>query len=294
MSEASTSPAIEAQGVSYAYPDGVTAVAELSFRALPGEFVAVIGANGAGKTTLMKLLMRLLRPQQGCVRLDGHDVAGLRPADLYRRIGMVFQNPADQLFGPTVENDVAFGPRNLGLGEAEVAQRVAESLAAMDALALRERPVHHLSFGQQKRVCLAGVLAMRPAVLVLDEPTAGLDPAAEARMIELLLRLVRVQKTTLILCTHAVDLLPVAADRICVLCDGRIVHDGPPREVFADPERMAQAGLRVPIVAQVFIALEARHGLACNPLPLTMEEGRQQILRWVAEGMLGGVKKVGG
>ena len=168
--------AIQADGVSYAYPDGIEALADLSFHAAPGEFVAVMGANGAGKTTLMKVLMRLLQPQKGEVRLGDRNIAALRPAELYRPVGMVFQNPADQLFAASVEEDVAFGPRNLGLPEAEVAERVDEALAAVDAVALRDRPIHHLSFGEQKRVCLAGVLAMRPAILVLDEPIAGLDP----------------------------------------------------------------------------------------------------------------------
>ena len=124
MSDATRIPAIEAQGVHYAYPDGIVALDGLTFHAAAGELVAVMGANGAGKTTLLKVLMRLVRPQQGQVRLAGTDVAGLSAAELYRAIGMVFQNPADQLFAATVEQDVAFGPRNLGLAEAEVARRV--------------------------------------------------------------------------------------------------------------------------------------------------------------------------
>ncbi len=197
--------AVEAAGVSYTYPDGIEALVDISLAAAPGEFVAVMGANGAGKTTLMKILLRLLQPQKGEVRLAGRNIAALRPADLYRQVGMVFQNPADQLFATSVEEDVAFGPRNLGLAEAEVAERVDDALAAVDALSLRGRPIHHLSFGQQRRVCLAGVLAMRPPILVLDEPIAGLDPVSESHMIELLLRLNRREKTTMILSTHSVE-----------------------------------------------------------------------------------------
>ena len=277
--------AIEAEAISYAYPDGVTALEDLTFRAMPGEFVTVMGANGAGKTTLMKALMRLVRPQRGHIRLGGTDVTDMRPAELYRKIGMVFQNPADQLFAATVEQDVAFGPRNMGLDEAEVARRVEESLAAVDALPLAGRPIHHLSFGEQKRACLAGVLAMRPGILVLDEPTAGLDPVSESQMIELLLRLNRRQNITLILATHSVDLLPVLAQRIYLLRRGRVEREGPPREILCDAAAAAAAGLRLPLVAQLFQQL-GRDGMTADRLPLTIDEARQQILQWlsVAEG----------
>ncbi|MGO8690735.1 MAG: energy-coupling factor ABC transporter ATP-binding protein [Thermoguttaceae bacterium] len=282
MSDATRIPAIEAQGVHYAYPDGIVALDGLTFHAAAGELVAVMGANGAGKTTLLKVLMRLVRPQQGQVRLAGTDVAGLSAAELYRAIGMVFQNPADQLFAATVEQDVAFGPRNLGLAEAEVARRVQHALSAVDALPLRGRPVHHLSFGQQKRVCLAGVLAMQPAILVLDEPTAGLDPQGETQMIELLLRLNRQENITLILATHCVDLLPVLATRIYVLREGRVHREGPPETVLADAWASAEAGLRLPLIAQLFHELRGE-GLSAGRLPLTIPQARRQIRQWVGD-----------
>jgi cobalt/nickel transport system ATP-binding protein len=275
--------AIEAQDIHFAYPDGIEALSGVSFRAHEGEFLALMGANGSGKTTLLKLLMRLRQPQRGDVRLAGTDIRHLQPTELYRRVGMIFQNPADQLFGASVEEDVAFGPRNLGLLETEVTARVEQSLAAMDALDLRRRPIHHLSYGQQKRICLAGVLAMQPALLLLDEPTAGLDPAGETQMIELLLKLNRRQKTTLIVATHCVDLLPVLADRICVLAGGRVQQEGSPREVLADPRRAAQAGLRIPLVAQLFHQLQDQRALAMDAIPLTVAEARQQICTWLAE-----------
>ena len=276
--------AIEADHACFAYPDGTEAIADLSFRAMAGEFVAVMGANGSGKTTLLKLLMRLVRPQQGRISLDGADVAALHPAELYRRVGMVFQNPADQLFGSSVADDVAFGPRNLGLEPDEVEARVERSLLAVDALSLRDRPIHHLSYGQQKRVCLAGVLAMQPGVLLLDEPTAGLDPAGEHQMVELLMRLNREQGVTMILSTHGVDLLPVLADRIYVLARGHVFQEGTPREVLADPQRAMQAGLRIPLIAQLFCELAGPDGLSLDALPLTVDEARRQIVRWLADG----------
>ncbi len=282
MSETTGPPAVEAEAVHYAYPDGMAALDGLNFHAAPGELIAVMGANGAGKTTLLKALLRLVRPQRGCVRLGGTDLSGMAAAELYRTIGMVFQNPCDQLFAATVEQDVAFGPRNLGLSAAEVARRVEQALTAVDALALRGRPVHHLSFGQQKRVCLAGALAMRPSILVLDEPTAGLDPQSETHMIELLLRLNRQEKITLILATHCVDLLPVLATRIYVLRAGRVHGEGPPETILADARATAEAGLRLPLIAQLFHELDA-DGISAERLPLTVQQARRQILQWVGD-----------
>lgn len=276
--------AIETQDVHFAYPEGMEALASLSFLAAEGEFVAVMGANGSGKTTLLKVLMRLLQPQRGDVRLGPTDIRQLRPAELYSRVGMVFQNPADQLFGALVEEDVAFGPRNLGLSEADVAARVEQSLAAVDAARLRGRAIHQLSYGQQKRVCLAGVLAMQPDVFLLDEPTAGLDPVGESQMIDLLVDLNRRRKTTLIVATHCVDMLPVLADRIYVLAQGRVWQEGSPQEVFADPRRVAQAGLRIPLVAQLFHEIQDGHGLTLGGLPLTVAEAKRQLLPWLTAG----------
>ena len=274
--------AIDADDIRFAYPQGIEAIGGLSFCAHAGELIAVMGSNGSGKTTLLKVLMRLLVPQRGTVRLAGLDIRGLRPAELYRQVGMVFQNPADQLFAATVEQDVAFGPRNQGLTEAEVAARVEESLAAVDALELGPRGVHQLSYGQQKRICLAGVLAMRPQILLLDEPTGGLDPVSEMHMIELLLRLNREQRITIVLSTHAVDLLPVLANRLYVLRRGRVWQEGPPAEVLADAHAAAEAGLRIPLITQLFDDLRRDHGLAADPLPLTNDDARRQILQWLS------------
>jgi cobalt/nickel transport system ATP-binding protein len=275
--------AIEAHDVDYAYPGGIAALGGVSFGARPGELVAVLGANGSGKTTLLKVLMRLVQPQRGRVLVDQLDARELRPADVYRRVGMVFQNPNDQLFAATVEQDVAFGPANLGLSPADVAARTNEALEAVDGLEFRDRPIHDLSFGQQKRVCLAGVLAMRPPILLLDEPTAGLDPAGESQMAELLLRLRRRQAATIVVCTHAVDLLPVLADRVYVLRRGRVWREGPAEEVLCDPPAMAAAGLRLPLVAQLFHDLACRHGIDVPRLPLTLADARRQILDLLAQ-----------
>lgn len=283
MSHPGAAWAVEVQGVSFSYPGGITALRDVNFRAAPASMVAIVGANGSGKTTLLKLLMRLLRPQQGQVFLRGTDVAGLPPAQLYRQIGMVFQNPTDQLFALTVAQDVAFGPRNLGLSEKETAIRTEEALATVEVQDLGNRPIHSLSFGQQKRVCLAGVLAMRPPVLLLDEPLAGLDPVGESRLLDLLVRLKNQEGMTILFSTHAVDLVPEVADRVCVLHQGRVWREGPPVEVFTDPQ-LSAAGLRLPRIGQVFQQLILDHGVSLPRLPLTIAEARQEISRLLAKG----------
>jgi cobalt/nickel transport system ATP-binding protein len=271
-------PGIQAQGIAFSYPGKTQALDGLDFTAAPGEFIGLVGPNGSGKTTLFKVLLRLLAPQAGSVRLDGRDIRQFGAADLYQQIGMVFQNPNDQLWAPTVEEDVAFGPRNLDLPADEVRTRVEESLAATEASHLARRPIHHLSFGEQKRVCMAGVLAMRPSILLLDEPMAGLDPNCERHMVELLWRLNRQQGITILMATHSVDLLPLLATRLYVLAKGRVLKEGGLPEILGDPELVARAGLRLPLVSQLFHMLKTGDGLPVDRLPLTVGEARQQFL----------------
>jgi cobalt/nickel transport system ATP-binding protein len=274
-------PCIEVQGVDFAYPGGQKALEGVSFGVGRGEFVALVGPNGSGKTTLIKVLLRLLEPSCGEVRLEGRELGKFKPRELYAKIGMVFQNPCDQLFAPTVEEDVAFGPRNLGLGAAEVGGRVGDALAAVDASHLRERPIHHLSFGEQKRVCLAGVLAMRPTVLLMDEPTAGLDPQCESQMVGLLERLNRKQGITIIMATHSVDLLPLLAGRALVLNRGRLLAQGTLEQIFGDAELMERSGLRLPLVAQLFHELASEGEGAprlFDRLPLTVGQAKRMLM----------------
>jgi cobalt/nickel transport system ATP-binding protein len=278
-------PGIQAEGISFSYQGRTRALEGLDFAAAPGEFAGLVGPNGSGKTTLLKVLLRLLAPQAGTVRLGGRDIREFRDADLYQQIGMVFQNPNDQLWAPTVEEDVAFGPRNLGLPAGEVQARVEEALAVTDAAHLARRPIHHLSFGEQKRVCVAGVLAMRPSVLLLDEPTSGLDPDCERHMVELLLRLNRRQGITIVLATHSVDLLPILATRLYVLSQGRVLKEGGLPEILGDPDLVARAGLRLPLVAQLFQALKTGDGLPVGRLPLTVGEARLQLMEMLSNGI---------
>jgi len=173
----------------FSYPDGTVALSEIRLGVAKGEFCGILGSNGSGKTTLLKIMDGLVKDFSGSVALDGTDIRKLHPRDIYRKMGLVFQNPDDQLFAHSVFEDVAFGPRNMGMPEPEVDRRVADALAAVEMVELARKNIHNLSYGQKKRACIAGLLAMGHGILLLDEPTAGLDPMGEYRMMELLTRL---------------------------------------------------------------------------------------------------------
>jgi cobalt/nickel transport system ATP-binding protein len=253
---------IEALDLEYQY-DGIPALQGLTLRLARGRALAVLGANGAGKSTLFLHLNGTLRPRSGEVRLDGRRCAHGRKELLEwrRRVGIVFQDPDDQLFAATVAQDVSFGPLNLGLAEAEVLQRVDEALAAIEISHLAERPTHQLSFGQKKRVALAGVLAMRPEVVLLDEPTAGLDPSGVGEMLAALARL-RAAGTTLVLATHDMDLAYAWADEVAVLHEGRLLGQGEPEAILGDEELLRTARLRMPGALAMARALRAAGVLA--------------------------------
>jgi cobalt/nickel transport system ATP-binding protein len=278
--------ALEAQGLVFAYPTGGIALDGVDFTLARGEFVALLASNGSGKTTLLKVLVGLLKPKAGAVRLGGRDVAAMKQGEIYRQVGMVLQNPTDQLFAATVEEDVAFGPRNLGLSDAEVEERVAEALALVGALPLRKRAIHHISFGEQKRVAIAGVLAMGPSVLLLDEPSAGLDPAGEAEIMRVLSRLNKERGITVLLATHSVDMLPLFADRIYVLNRGTVLHQGPPEVIFRDDEILKTAHLRLPYISGLLYELKKYDGVPIDGLPLTIGEAREKLLELIPDDVL--------
>jgi len=273
--------AIATHAASYRYTDEAWALRNVDFHAGHGEFVTLLASNGSGKTTLIKLLVGLLKAQEGAVLVEGAAISSYAPRQLFEKIGLVFQNPNDQLFSATVEEDIAFGPRNLGLSEAEVACRVDAALQTMGVDCLRKRAIHHLSFGEQKRVAIAGILALRPSILILDEPTAGLDPAGETMMMQLLGRLNREKGMTIILATHAVDLLPLYTDRIYLLNKGSVVQSGSPLEVFMNQPLIEKTGLRLPYVASLMEELKRQDGVAIEGLPLTIGEARRQLMELI-------------
>jgi cobalt/nickel transport system ATP-binding protein len=261
----------------FRYPDGTTALEGIRLEIQRGDFCGLLGANGSGKTTLLKVMDGLIRDYQGSVLLDGRDILKLHPRDIYRQVGLVFQNPDDQLFAHSVAEDVAFGPRNMGFGEAEVQQRVATALAQVELGEYSGKNIHHLSYGQKKRACIAGLLAMGHEILLLDEPTAGLDPMGEHRMLELLTRLNRENGVTIVMATHSVDLVPLFLSRLHILSKGRLVRGGTPAEVFTAPEEMADVRLRLPHIAELIWQLQHEENMPFRRLPLTIGEARREL-----------------
>jgi len=264
---------------SFQYPDGTKALADINIRIHQGEFVGFLGANGSGKTTLLKVMDGLLKDYQGKVHLDGADVRKLSPKEIYRKVGLVFQNPDDQLFAPTVFEDVAFGPLNMGFDEAEVGRRVSAALKDVEMEESARKSIHNLSFGQKKRICIAGLLAMGHEILLLDEPTAGLDPMGEYKMMGLLTRLNREKGVTVVMATHSVDLVPLFLDRLYIMNKGRINRGGSPEEVFTAPEEMAKVKLRLPQIAELIYRLKHEDGMPFGKVPLTVGEARREILK---------------
>jgi cobalt/nickel transport system ATP-binding protein len=229
---------LSVRGLSYRYPDGTVALEDVSFDLLAGERLAIMGPNGAGKSTLLLHLNALL---EGPVRLevDGLELSKLTVRTIRQKVGLVFQNPDDQLFCPTVYEDVAFGPRNMGFDEREVERRVLESLTAVGLSGFGQRNPAHLSIGEKKRAAIATVYAMRPLVYVLDEPTSSLDARGRKVLKALLQRLEAAQ----IIVTHDLGLVGSLCSRVLVMGAGRIVAQGTVREILADPEALERWGL---------------------------------------------------
>jgi cobalt/nickel transport system ATP-binding protein len=272
------SPRLSAQIDSFRYPDGTTALSDVHLDIVPGEFCGILGANGSGKTTLLKLLDGMIKDFTGTVLLDGDDIRRLSPRQIYGKVGLVFQNPDDQLFAHSVYEDVAFGPRNMGLGEEEVRRQVTEALVAVELAELAAKDIHNLSYGQKKRVCIAGLLAMGHEILLLDEPTAGLDPMGEYRMMEILTRLNRESGVTIVMATHSVDLVPVFLSRMHILSRGRLVRSGTPEEVFGNRAELAGVKLRLPYIAELIHQMKSGDNLPFRRIPLTVGEARRDIL----------------
>jgi len=269
---------------SFSYPDGTVAMRDIELKVMSGEFVGILGSNGSGKTTLLKVMDGLLKDFDGAVLLDGADIKKLSPKEIYRKVGLIFQNPDDQLFAPTVSEDVAFGPINMGFGEADVQQRLRKALTDVDMEGYLAKPIHSLSFGQKKRICIAGLLAMGHEILLLDEPTAGLDPMGEYKMMALLTRLNKENRVTIVMATHSVDLVPLFLNRLYILSKGRMLRSGTPEEVFTAPRDMEHAKLRLPHVADLIYRLKHEDKVPVHKIPLTIGEARREILRLLEEG----------
>ncbi len=265
----------------FSYPDKTIAISDINLQVFSGDFIGILGANGSGKTTLLKLMDGLFKNYNGLILLDGKDIKKLRPREIYKKIGLVFQNPDEQLFAPTVFEDVAFGPQNMGFEMQEVTCRVSDALKKVDLDDLAHKPISNLSFGQKKRVCIAGLLAMGQGLLLLDEPTSGLDPAGEHEFLRLLTELNLNNNVTIVMATHNVEFLPVFVKRIILLKNGGIAGDGIPHEIFVSPERMSELNLSLPSIGQLFYELKHYDGFAVDKIPLSIGEARKEIVKKV-------------
>ncbi len=235
-------PTVEMRGVGFSYPDGLQALDGVDLHVHPGERVALLGPNGAGKTTLVLHLNGILTPERGSVAIGGLPVASEHLLEVRRRVGIVFQDPDDQLFMPTVRDDVAFGPANLGLRGDDLDRRVDEALGAVGMADRANRAPHHLSFGERRLVAIATVLAMEPEILVLDEPSANLDPAGRRELADVLRRL----EITMLMVTHDLPYALQLCSRAVVMNRGTITTDGPIRSVLRDRDLMAANRLELP------------------------------------------------
>ena len=235
-------PVLDVRGLAHVYPDGRQALYGVDLHVHAGERVALLGPNGAGKTTLVLHLNGILVPAAGSVAVSGMPVVKDNLPEVRRRVGIVFQDPDDQLFMPTVRADVAFGPRNLGLRGAELDDRVMQALAMVGMADVVDRPPHHLSFGQRRRVALATVLAMQPEILVLDEPSSNLDPASRRELADIL----RSLEVTVLMVTHDLPYALELCPRSVVLSDGVVVADGATRDLLTDEQLMRSHRLELP------------------------------------------------
>lgn len=276
-------PIIQTEKLSHVYSVGTPfeqgALVDVDFAAYRGEYLGVIGRTGSGKSTLIQHLNGLLKPTSGRVLFEGRDIWETKERTRATRfqVGLVFQYPEYQLFEETVYQDIAFGPRNMGLDEAEIDRRV-RSAAAFVGLpdeALEKSPFE-LSGGQKRRVAIAGVIAMEPRVLILDEPSAGLDPAGRRSLLENIRSYHRQQGTTVVMVSHSMDEVAENVDRIIVLADAGVVMSGTPHEVFSRAEELVAVGLNVPQVTRVAMELR-RRGVEIDPAVYTVAELRKAL-----------------
>ena len=235
-------PTIAVTDLNFTFPDGTPALRNVDIHIHPAERVALLGPNGAGKTTLILHMNGIHMPQQGTVAVSGLTLTQANVMEIRRRVGIVFQDPDDQLFMPTVQDDVEFGPRNLGLEGDALDERVGHALGLMDVADLAHRPPNHLSFGQKRRVAIAGVLAMEPEILVLDEPTSNLDPASRRELASALQSL----KTTQLIVTHDLPFAYEMCDRSIIMDQGQVVVSAPTQEILADESLLRRHRLELP------------------------------------------------
>lgn len=272
-------PILETQDLTFTYPDGTRALKNINMSINKGEKVAVMGANGAGKSTLFSHFNGLTEPTSGIVKINGNEMKYDKKSllKIRQKVGVVFQNPNDQLFAPTVQEDVAFGPMNLGLDLNEVDKRVEKSLKMVGMEGFEEKPPHHLSGGQQKRVSIAGIIAMNPELMIIDEPTAGLDPQGVDQVLTILNHL-NEKGMTLLVSSHNVELITEFANKIFIVHDGEIINEGSTNDVFSNHEILKKAHLRPPKASEILHKLQ-KEGLNVQANKLTTQEACDEIIK---------------
>lgn len=272
---------ISVRNVTYEYKEEETvyaAVKDLSLEIERGSFTVILGHNGSGKSTLAKMLNGLNKPTSGDVLVDGINTKEeSTEVEVKRKVGMVFQNPDNQIIASIVEEDVAFGPENLGLDPAEIRRRVDDALKAVDMYDFRESTPHRLSGGQKQRIAIAGIMAMEPECLVLDEPTAMLDPKGRAEIISTLHRLNSEKGITVVLITHYMEEAE-NADRVIVMNDGKIIADDVPKVIFSDVKTLKSVGLDVPQTAELLYSLK-ENGFSVDTHALSVKEAAAEIIK---------------
>lgn len=274
---------LETRNLSYSYNHRQKALDSVDFQIEEGQTTAIVGGNGSGKSTLFLNLNGVLRPSGGEVLYRGEAISyeGKAMIAHRKRVGIVFQNPDDQLFSTDVRSDIAFGLLNLGMSSAEAAERVEVVMAQTGVSDYSDAPTHALSFGQKKRVAIAGVLAMAPEVIILDEPTAGLDPKGVSDILSLLLQLRKQQRLTVILSTHEIDLIPLYCDHVIVMNQGKVVSQGTSRDIFKSPAALRANHLRLPRIAHLMEILRDKDGLEMESGAATIGQARRSLLKLV-------------
>lgn len=270
---------LSTENLSFTYPDGTQALKNINIEIEKGEKVAIIGPNGAGKSTLFSHFNGLTEPTSGCVKIEGKAISFEKDKLLKvrQKVGIVFQDPNDQLFAPTVKEDIAFGPMNLGLSYGEVEKRVEDALKMVGMENYEDKTPHHLSGGQQKRIAIAGIIAMKPELMILDEPTAGLDPDGVEKVLNIMNQL-NEEGMTLIISSHDIDMISKYADKIFVLYNGEIIESGNKNKIFSDMELLKKAHLRTPITTEILYNLK-ESGLNVNTEKISVKDTCAEIIK---------------
>lgn len=281
---------IQVKNLTHIYEKGMPnesiALEDISFEVEDGSFLGIIGHTGSGKSTLLQHLNGLLKPTEGTIVIGGVDITApdVKMVDIRKRIGLVFQYPEYQLFEETVAKDVAFGPKNLGLSQEEIDERVKEAieLVGLDYEAIKDRSPFELSGGQKRRVAIAGVVAMRPEVLILDEPTAGLDPKAHKDVLKMVETVHQKTGNIIILVSHNMADIARMSDKVLVIDSGHMVMMGTPKEVFSEREKLSNVGLDLPPITQLTEKLRQR-GVEIEDTILSVEDAAEQIAKYLKD-----------